>query len=97
LEWAQFLPEQLLVKGREKKILLREAYRDELPRAVLDRPKQGFGAPIGEWMKGALHEWTEDLLPSPLFERKWQTNLEGQRRWAMAAFSGWARQWRASW
>ncbi len=42
LEWAQQLDDRDLVRGREKKIILREAYRQDLPDGVLDRPKHVF-------------------------------------------------------
>src|SRR5580658_4977232 len=50
LEWTQSLPENELVHGREKKVLLRAAYAQDLPPDVLNRPKQGFGAPIAAWL-----------------------------------------------
>jgi len=97
LEWTQSLPVDELVHGREKKVLLRAAYRDELPKDVLRRPKQGFGAPIGEWLDGPLSELARGVLPSPLLERGRQENLQGQKLWTMVAFAGWAREWKASW
>jgi asparagine synthase (glutamine-hydrolysing) len=97
LEWTQSLPEQDLVNGREKKILLRAAYEKDLPSDVLSRPKQGFGAPIGAWLEGPLREFARDVFPCPLLERDRQENLQGQKLWTMVAFAGWAREWRASW
>jgi asparagine synthase (glutamine-hydrolysing) len=97
LEWTQSLPRQELVRGREKKVLLRAAYAPDLPRDVLDRPKQGFGAPIGKWLDGPLSELARDVFPCPLLERDWQRNLQGQKLWTVVAFAGWAREWRASW
>jgi asparagine synthase (glutamine-hydrolysing) len=97
LEWTQSLPEEDLVNGREKKVLLRAAYEKELPREVLSRPKQGFGAPIGAWLEGPLREFANDVFPSPLLERDRQKNLQGQKLWTMVAFAGWALEWRASW
>ncbi len=55
-EWAGSLRARDLVRGREKKVLLRAAYADDLPAGVLDRPKQGFGAPVGRWLRGPLRE-----------------------------------------
>jgi asparagine synthase (glutamine-hydrolysing) len=97
LEWTQSLPEQDLVNGREKKVLLRAAYEKDLPPDVLSRPKQGFGAPIGAWLEGPLREFARDVFPCPLLERDRQENLQGQKLWTMVAFAGWAREWRASW
>jgi asparagine synthase (glutamine-hydrolysing) len=97
LEWAQTLDAGDLVRGRRKKILLRTAYRDQLPPSVLDRAKQGFGAPIGEWLAGPLRALASEVIPCPLLEPGPQQNLTGQRLWTMVAFAQWARQWRATW
>lgn len=97
VEWASALPQDLLVRGREKKVLLRAAYAGELPRHVLDRPKQGFGAPIGPWLSGPLREWARAMVPSPLLTPRAQQNKSGQQLWALAEFSQWARHWKATW
>jgi asparagine synthase (glutamine-hydrolysing) len=97
LEWAQSLPEEELVEGREKKVLLRAAYEQDLPPEVLCRPKQGFGAPMGQWLDGPVGEWVREVTPSPLLDGGAQERLRGQKLWTMAAFAGWAREWRATW
>jgi asparagine synthase (glutamine-hydrolysing) len=97
LEWTQSLPAEELVSGREKKVLLRAAYAQDLPAEVLGRPKQGFGAPIAAWLDGPLSDLARDVFPCPLLEGGPQRNLAGQRLWTMVAFAGWAREWRASW
>ena len=97
LEWTATLPARALVRGREKKILLREAYRGELPDEILDRPKHGFGAPVEAWLNGPLREFAGDLLPCSWFEGRVQAGLRGQRLWTLLAFAGWAREWRGTW
>jgi asparagine synthase (glutamine-hydrolysing) len=97
LEWTQSLPAHELVRGREKKVLLRSAYRDDLPPEVLQRSKQGFGAPITTWLDGPLSDLASSVFPCPLLEPARQKNLRGQKLWTMVAFAGWAREWRASW
>jgi asparagine synthase (glutamine-hydrolysing) len=97
LEWTQSLAPEELVRGHEKKVLLRSAYEGDLPPDVLCRAKQGFGAPIEKWMEGPLREWVRDVTPSPLLERGPQRHLKGQKLWTMAAFAGWAREWKATW
>ena len=97
IEWAGTLPAELLVRGRNKKVLLRAAYRQDLPEQVLNRPKQGFGAPVGPWLAGPLRDWARDLVPSPLLDRQAQQNRSGQQLWALAVFSQWAHQARATW
>jgi asparagine synthase (glutamine-hydrolysing) len=44
------------------KPLLRGALELRLPRHLLDRPKKGFGVPVGEWMRQALRPMVEDLV-----------------------------------
>lgn len=97
LEWAQNLPDADLVRGREKKVLLRDAYRGILPPQILTRAKQGFGAPVSQWLAGPLREQVAALLPCPLLSPKSQSNLKGQRQWTLFAFSVWARRWGATW
>lgn len=96
-EWAERLRPEELVRGREKKILLRAAYAGDLPAEVLNRPKQGFGGPIGEWLRGPLRELAGDLLPCPLLDGKLQNRRGGQQLWTLLMFAQWAREWRASW
>ncbi len=89
-EWAGSLPARELVRGRDKKILLRAAYADDLPAGALDRPKRGFGAPIGPWMRGPLRDVVREVLPQ---QRRWND----QQVWTLLIFALWAREWRASW
>jgi asparagine synthase (glutamine-hydrolysing) len=96
LEWSQGLDARDLVCGSEKKVLLRAAYRGILPDRILDRPKLGFGAPIGKWLAGPLREFANDLTPCPLLDPAGH-KLTGDRQWVLVAFSNWARRWRASW
>ena len=50
------------VAGGELKSLMKKALADVLPREVLHRPKRGFGAPMGAWLKGALAELLDGAL-----------------------------------
>lgn len=97
LEWAQNLPTRQLARGREKKILLRRAYRERLPQGLLDRPKRGFGAPIDAWLAGPLPLAIGGLLPCPLLEPGAQQHCRGQRLWTLVSFALWANTWSARW
>lgn len=97
LEWAQNLESRHLARGREKKILPRQAYRDRLPEGLLARGKHGFGSPIQEWLAGPLRRIAGKLLPCPLLDASAQHNGSGQRLWTLLSFALWARTWNARW
>ena len=40
-----------------------------MPRAVLARPKKGFGIPVGEWLNGPLRTMVSDLLSDDAIRR----------------------------
>ncbi len=52
VELAMALPPRMKHRDGQGKHVLREAMRDTLPPEVLARPKQGFGSPMEEWLRG---------------------------------------------
>ena len=44
------------------KLLLREILYKYVPQNLMERPKAGFGIPLGKWLRGGLKEWVEDLI-----------------------------------
>jgi asparagine synthase (glutamine-hydrolysing) len=62
LEFAATVPSALKLKNGRSKYLLRRMLERRLPRAIVDRPKQGFAAPVGEWLRGPLAPMVDDLL-----------------------------------
>ena len=52
VEFAMALPPRMKHRDGRGKYVLREAVRGVLPREILDRPKQGFGTPMAEWLRG---------------------------------------------
>ena len=91
-------------RGRGKQILRRLLARD-VPAELFERPKAGFGIPVGEWIKGPLRLWAEELLDSKrlaeqgyfdpaIVQRRWREHLSGQRNstpalWAILMFQAW--------
>jgi len=64
-EVALRLPVSVVCPLGERKGLLRAIARRHLPPAIVDRPKQGFAIPIGEWFRnnfGGLRDLLGDVL-----------------------------------
>ena len=104
------IPLEMKVRGRRGKHILRELLYRQAPRHLFDRPKAGFAMPVGEWIKGPLREWAEELLDPgtmaqqgwfdpAIVQRRWNDHLAGQRDstpaiWAILMFQAWLREQR---
>jgi len=65
MEFCARLPASYKLRGMRLKHLLKKAGTGLLPPETLTRRKMGFGVPVGNWMRGELRSWMEDLLLSP--------------------------------
>jgi len=61
-ESAFRFPEKMLIQGNTGKIPLRTILDKYLPQELVDRPKSGFGIPVGDWMRTELRDWVESNL-----------------------------------
>lgn len=61
VELCMRIPPLAKVRHGLDKSLLREAMAPHLPREVLEREKQGFGAPLAHWLGGPLKHMVDDL------------------------------------
>jgi asparagine synthase (glutamine-hydrolysing) len=59
---ARQIPVALHVDGREGKKLVRALLYRHVPRALIERPKQGFAMPVDDWLRGALKHWAGALI-----------------------------------
>jgi asparagine synthase (glutamine-hydrolysing) len=64
MEFAARLPIDFKLRGMTLKYLLRKVARPLLPPGLLDRPKMGFGVPVGSWMRNELRSLIHDALLS---------------------------------
>jgi len=65
-EMAWRLPDDLRNRPGQGKYLLRKVLDRYVPRPMFERPKMGFGVPVGSWLRGPLREWGEDLLSTSM-------------------------------
>lgn len=112
VEFACSLPMTMKIRGGETKWLLRRVLDRHVPRELTERPKAGFAVPLGEWLRGPLREWAEDLLSEEsitsagLFHagpvrEKWQRHLTGNHHehyalWSILMAQDWHRTWMTS-
>ena len=50
------------------KLVLKKILAKYIPTELIERPKMGFGVPVGEWIRGPLKQWSEELLSYNLIE-----------------------------
>ena len=64
VEFAWQLPQHLKIRNGQGKWILRQVLDRYVPRTLIERPKAGFGIPVGQWLRGPLRAWAEELLES---------------------------------
>jgi len=64
IELAARLPGQLKLHGTTGKFLVKRAFADLIPAGNRALPKRGFGAPVGQWLRGCLRPMLQDVLLS---------------------------------
>lgn len=62
------LPENYLMKGWNKKHILKEAFADKFAPGFLDKSKQGFGVPVGDWLRASLRPELESYIDPKFLE-----------------------------
>ncbi|THV58104.1 asparagine synthase (glutamine-hydrolyzing) [Flagellimonas alvinocaridis] len=74
--FANSLPEEYLMKGWSKKHILKEAFKDEFPENFLERGKQGFGSPVGDWLRSNLKKELLSYIEPDFLARQGLFNID---------------------
>ncbi len=109
VEWAWRLPLGVRCRDGVGKWVLRQLLAQHVPPTLFDRPKTGFGIPIGAWLRGPLRDWAEALLDERRLSREgylrpavirqvWTDHLAGRRDddvrlWIVLMFQAWLERW----
>ena len=107
VQFAFNLPAAFKIKADRRKHILKEVAATLVPRDILDRPKQGFGVPLGIWFRGRLKELFADTLLAPrtlergYFEPRFVRRILAEhlsgvrdhtlRLWQLVVFERWHR------
>lgn len=105
IEFAWSLPMHMKIRDGKGKWLLRQLLDRHVPRALMERPKMGFGIPLDDWLRGPLRDWAESLLAEDRLRREgyldpapvraaWKAHVAGQasygyRLWSVLMFQAW--------
>ncbi len=108
MEFAAGLPAGVKLGPRGGKEILRSALRDVLPGEILERPKMGFAAPLGRWLREELVDLPGEVLLDPgartagyvrrsAVERLLGEHADGvtdhsARLWSLLALETWHRE-----
>ena len=105
VEFATQLPLSMKIHQGTGKWILKELLDRYIPKELIERPKSGFGVPIGEWLRGPLQEWAEDLLSERKLKnggyfdvkqvrKVWEQHSSGKKNqqyqlWSVLMFQAW--------
>ncbi|MFZ5950608.1 MAG: asparagine synthase (glutamine-hydrolyzing) [Candidatus Rifleibacteriota bacterium] len=62
VNFSRKLPPEFKIKGRNKKFILKEAFKELLPEKVFSFPKKGFGLPVDRWFRKELRDELYSLI-----------------------------------
>lgn len=109
LEFSATVPTRFKLRNGQGKYLLRRLLQRSVPASIVNRPKHGFEAPIGEWLRTALAPMAQDLFfdgrlrdrgifAPRTVERLWREHASGthdhrHRLWSLLMLELWFRQY----
>jgi asparagine synthase (glutamine-hydrolysing) len=70
VEFGAGLPASMKLRDQRSKWPLRAVLSRYVPDELVNRPKSGFGVPLGDWLRGPLRPWADDLLAADRLRRE---------------------------
>jgi asparagine synthase (glutamine-hydrolysing) len=109
VEFTWRLPREAKIRGNVTKWLLRQVLYRHVPQALVERPKMGFSVPLGDWLRGPLRPWAENLLAESrlrqagffdavVVRKVWDDHVSGRNNrqymlWNVLMFEAWREHW----
>jgi len=103
--WA--LPVETKLHHGIAKWPLRQVLKRYVPEELFERPKTGFGIPVGDWLRGPLRDWAEGMLNDQslkdeghfnvdVVRKQWADHLSGRYNrqhslWSVLMFEAWRK------
>ncbi len=97
VEYVLTIPENIIFDMKTTKPLLKKVAKDHIPEQIIHRKKQGFRAPIGEWLKKDEQYYYEsikefNMLVNLFSEKEINRILSGndyQKKWYLVNLARW--------
>jgi asparagine synthase (glutamine-hydrolysing) len=105
VETSWRLPADMKIRNGDGKWPLRQLLYKRVPKSLIERPKTGFGVPLGAWLRGPLRDWGESLLDESrlkqggffdhaVIRKKWDEHQKGMKSfeneiWNVLMFESW--------
>ena len=109
VEFSKKLPLDFKIRNGESKWILRNILYKYVPKELFERPKSGFGIPVGNWLRDDLRDWAEDLLNESEIKKEgilnpalireiWKEHLADKGDWQyllwdVLMFQAWKKKW----
>ena len=74
--FTKTLPENYLMKGNNKKYILKKAFEEYFPADFLEKSKQGFGVPVGDWLKQGMRKEFESYIEVSFLKKQALFNVD---------------------
>ena len=105
VEFSWQIPMHMKADDGSGKKILKSVLAKYIPGELTERKKMGFGVPVGQWLRGPLKAWAEDLLDVNVLQRQaylhapavqtlWRQHQSGWRNhsdllWSILMFQAW--------